>query len=154
MCWYRNKNHKTQKPQNKDLLLITTLTQQYLRLYLLLIKQCLLKFFFLKRLSVHQLLCTQYFCPQIYYNLSWGLRYLFFDNKCAPFVTIYMACRIVCIKVRFAIAANSTKERSDDDETPPKTSRILRDISLEGQKMPKGSIIHWERARMARGQED
>lgn len=53
-----------------------------------------------------------------------------------------MASRIVCIKVRFAIAANSTKERSDDDETPPKTSRILRDISLVGQKMPKGSIIN------------
>lgn len=143
-----------QKPQNKDLLLITTLTQQYLRLYLLLIKQSFLKFFFLKHLSVHQLLCTQYFCPQIYYNLSWGLRYLFFDNKCAPFVTIYMASRIVCIKVRFAIAANSTKERSGNDETPPpKTSRILRDISLVGQKMPKGSIINWGRARMARGQE-
>ena len=144
MCWYRNKNHKTQKPQNKDLL-ITTLTQQYLRLYLLLIKQSVSWNFFFS----NAFLCISYYVPNTFVH-----KYTTIDNKCAPFVTIYMASRIVCIKVRFAIAANSTKERSDDDETPPKTSRILWDINLVGQKMPKGSIINWERARMARGQED
>ena len=133
MCWYRNKNHKTQKPQNKDLLLITTLTQQYLRLYLLLIKQSVSWNFFFS----NTFLCISYYVPntfvQIYYNLSWGLRYLFFDNKCAPFVTIYMASRIVSIKVRFAILQPIPPRKGQMMmKPPPKSSRILRDINLEG----------------------
>lgn len=131
MCWYRNKNHKTQKPQNKDLLLITTLTQQYLRLYLLLIKQSVSWNFFFS----NAFLCISYYVPN-------------------TFVHKYTTICLEVLDTSFLITSVHLLSPSTWQAGPPKTSRILRDISLVGQKMPKGSIIHWERARMARGQED